>query len=114
VLSCKCESLPADVINKYKVNVMFVGHQHSYERSCPVYKSQCIPSGEATVHIVVGSAGANLERGGFSPKLGKWSAAHTDSWGYCRVTADAHTFNIEFVLNDSGTVWDSISLVPWQ
>ena len=25
-----------------KVNLMLVGHQHSYERSCPVYNGSCV------------------------------------------------------------------------
>lgn len=60
----------ADLIYKYRVNLMLVGHQHSYERSCAVFNKTCVPSGQAPVHIVVGSAGAGLETGGFSPLVG--------------------------------------------
>ena len=71
-----------------KVNLMMVGHQHSYERSCPVFNSSCVPAGASgTVHIVAGSAGATAERGGFSSALGNWSVAHVNDYGYLRIDA---------------------------
>ena len=70
------------LLAKHKVNLMLVGHQHSYERSCAAYGGRCVPPGQhGTVHLVVGSAGATLERGGFSPALGNFSMAHVDAWG---------------------------------
>lgn len=101
------------LFHQYKVNLMLVGHQHSYERSCPVYMGNCIPSGEGTTHIVVGSAGAGLETGGFSPIYGNFSVRHINDWGYCRIQATMDTFQIQFVKNDEDNVWDEVSLVPW-
>lgn len=54
---------------QYRVNLMMTGHQHSYERTCPLQNSACAPSGVGTVHVVVGSAGADLENGGFSTQV---------------------------------------------
>ncbi len=31
------------LIREYKVNLVLSGHQHSYERTCPVYNGACIP-----------------------------------------------------------------------
>lgn len=102
-----------DLINQYAVNLMLVGHQHSYERSCPVYKQECVPDGKAPVHIIVGSAGAGLETGGFSSALGNWSVSHTEQWGYCRVTATDQELIVQFVLNADGSVYDEVTLTPW-
>ena len=61
---------------------MLVGHQHSYERSCAAYQGQCVDDGRSgTVHIVAGSAGASIEKGGFSPKYGNISLRHLDDYG---------------------------------
>jgi hypothetical protein len=102
-----------DLINTYGVNLMLVGHQHSYERSCPVYFRRCVESGEATVHIIVGTAGAGVEQGGFSDKLGNWSLVHTEQYGYCRLTADVDSLFVEFIENFSGDVFDQVVLQPW-
>jgi len=102
-----------DLIYENKVNLMLVGHQHSYERSCAVYKRECQPDGKGTVHIVVGSAGAGLEPGGFSTALGKWSLARIQDWGYTRIAADDKSLNIQFLLNSSGEIFDEVTLLPW-
>jgi len=97
-----------DLINQYHVNVMFVGHQHSYERSCPVYKRECVLSGAAPVHIIIGTAGAGLES-----KLGGWSVSHVEAWGYGRVRATRDRMHIEFVLSTTGEVYDEVTLLPY-
>ncbi|RHZ05593.1 hypothetical protein DYB26_004676 [Aphanomyces astaci] len=88
-----------------------VGHQHSYERSCPVFNGMCVDEG--TVHIVAGSAGAELETSGFSPSLGKWSVAHVNAWGYLRAEVSKDKLHVAFVRNDNGNVYDEVTLVPW-
>eukprot|EP01044_Picomonas_judraskeda_P004619 COSAG03_NODE_411_length_8142_cov_5.225289_3_plen_219_part_00 len=51
------------ILRKYRVNLVLVGHQHSFERSCAVYEGRC--SEEGTVHVTVGTGGAGVERCGF-------------------------------------------------
>eukprot|EP00042_Codosiga_hollandica_P031311 m.189441 g.189441 ORF g.189441 m.189441 type:complete len:738 (-) comp53605_c0_seq1:112-2325(-) len=102
-----------DLLYKYQVNAMLVGHQHSYERSCQVYQSQCRSDGTGTVHIIVGTAGAGLETGGFSPALGDWSLVQLEQWGYNRIFATESTLTIQFVENMSNTIFDEVTLHPW-
>ena len=102
-----------------------MGHQHSYERSCAAYAGACVPPGEqGTVHMVVGSAGASLEKGGFDPRYGNFSMRHVNDWGYARLDANASRMLIEFVRTNAhkdsdgrhvppGQVWDAIELLPW-
>lgn len=108
------------LLKEYKVNLMLVGHQHSYERSCPVYNGTCAKDGmSGTTHMVVGSAGATHERGNFSNKLGNWSLKHVDDYGFIRVDANRSRLQVDFVrTNGQGNishvqVWDSVNVLPW-
>jgi hypothetical protein len=78
-----------------------------------VYKRECVPSGQATVHIIVGTAGAGLETGGFSNKLGNWSVSQLEDWGYNRIQATPTSMHVEFVRNSDGFVFDEVDLTPW-
>lgn len=98
----------------YKVNLVLVGHQHSYERSCAVRAGECTPDGVGPVHVVVGSAGAGLEQQGFSPAIGNWSVSHVNDWGYLRVDATEQALTLQFVLNRNGAVYDEVALQPWK
>ncbi|RHY82492.1 hypothetical protein DYB35_001464 [Aphanomyces astaci] len=99
------------LIQDVATRVYVVGHQHSYERSCPVFNGKCVDEG--TVHIVAGSAGAELETSGFSPSLGKWSVAHVNAWGYLRAEVSKDKLHVAFVRNDNGNVYDEVTLAPW-
>ncbi|EQC32020.1 hypothetical protein SDRG_10219 [Saprolegnia diclina VS20] len=99
------------LLRQYKVNLVLAGHQHSYERSCPVFNGTCVASG--TVHMVVGSAGAELEAQGFSPTIGPWSVAHINAYGYLRGRASKDRLHLEFVLNANGNVYDQVDLARW-
>uniref|UniRef100_M4B968 Purple acid phosphatase n=1 Tax=Hyaloperonospora arabidopsidis (strain Emoy2) TaxID=559515 RepID=M4B968_HYAAE len=98
----------------HKVNLMLVGHQHSYERSCAVRNGKCTKDGQGPVHIVIGSAGAGLEQQGFSNKLGDWSVSHVNDWGYLRVDSTEESMRVQFVLNRNGVVYDEVKLTPWK
>ena len=103
--------LPLSDISVFMMNDMQVGHQHSYERSCPVYQGNCVETG--TVHVVVGSAGARKESSGFSPLIGNWSVAHANEYGYVRLDSSYDTLDVEFVLNKNGDVFDSFTVPKW-
>jgi len=95
------------------VDLMLVGHQHSYERSCPVYSNECVANGRATVHVCVGTAGANLEHGGFS-HFYKFSTVHEeDSHGLLTLNATQQHIHVRFVRNNL-TVFDDFKVLPWK
>ena len=102
------------ILRKFRVNLVLVGHQHSFERSCAVYNGRCIEQG--TVHVTVGTGGAGVERCGFDStgQHGNFSVARANKWGYARVTATDEALNLEFVTNEDGAVWDTTTLRPWQ
>ncbi|KAF1336556.1 Calcineurin-like phosphoesterase, partial [Globisporangium splendens] len=103
-----------DLLWTYKVNAMLVGHQHSYERSCAVRNGKCTKDGVGPVHIIVGSAGAELETQGFSKDIGEWSVSHLNDWGYCRIETTEKEMTIQFVLNRNGAIYDEVTLARWD
>jgi hypothetical protein len=54
-----------------------------------------------------------LEGGGFSNVFGDYSVAHIEAFGYLRLEADSNTLTADFVMNDTGGVWDTVTLTKW-
>jgi hypothetical protein len=98
-----------------RVNLLLAAHQHSYERTCPVYGGRCLPpSSHGTVHVTAGTGGAAVERCGFDPKKGNFSVVRANKWGYLRIAAAATTLDVEFVDNSGqGIAWDQTTIRPW-
>eukprot|EP00475_Leptophrys_vorax_P014433 TRINITY_DN20779_c0_g2_i1.p1 TRINITY_DN20779_c0_g2~~TRINITY_DN20779_c0_g2_i1.p1 ORF type:complete len:627 (+),score=140.30 TRINITY_DN20779_c0_g2_i1:486-2366(+) len=78
-----------DVFMNYKVDLVLTGHYHQYERTCPVYNGTCYGSGEAPVHVIVGTAGIEKENdwgaSWFTPP--EWSLKRLAIFGYAQVEA---------------------------
>ncbi|CEG37960.1 nucleotide pyrophosphatase phosphodiesterase [Plasmopara halstedii] len=98
----------------HHVDVVFAGHYHSYERTCPVFGDRCIesPSGKAMapVHITIGSAGFTVDTAGFYRS--NWRKKGFLEHGYGRV----HIYNwthmhFEFVSNTERRVKDETWIV---
>lgn len=51
------------IFEKYKVDIVFSGHEHNYQRTCKILQGKCVENG--TSYIVTGGGGAPLY------KLGK-------------------------------------------
>ncbi|KAL6011046.1 hypothetical protein ACLOJK_001490 [Asimina triloba] len=53
---------------KYRVDIAFFGHVHSYERTCPIFQNTCVSPEKShysgvvngTIHVVVGGGGSHL------------------------------------------------------
>jgi len=98
-----------DLLYKYKVDLAIWGHQHSYERTCPVYKQKCVPDG--ITHIVVGTAGAELEDGDWNMGTYKeWSAFHWVNWGYLRISTSDELIQVQLLSNIDNSVVEEITL----
>jgi hypothetical protein len=99
------------LLGKYKVDVVFSGHYHAYERTCPVYQDKCRVSSktnkaQAPVYIMVGSAGADIDHTEYYNV--SWRAAAQMEYGYGRM----HIFNVthglfEFKRNKDQIIADS-------
>jgi len=101
------------LLYQYGVNLYFDGHQHSFERSCNVYRNVCLSDGTGTVFVTVGTAGASLEAGGFSNTLGNWSVAHTEQFGFTLVQVTEATMTVQFMLDADQSIYDEVTLYPW-
>ncbi|KAI9996581.1 hypothetical protein PInf_014313 [Phytophthora infestans] len=113
-VSYKFQEEVEDLIYEHRVNLMMVGHEHAYERSCPLYRKECVADGKGTVHIVVGSAGYPLGTEDFSDKYGKWSLRHVNDYGYLRIASSPEDMRVQFVLNKNGNVYDEFVIAPWE
>lgn len=99
---------------KYQVDLAIWGHHHSYQRTCPLFKSTCVVKGEheyaAPVHVVVGTAG-----GSFSLNIREnqpiWlKSLQTSVHGYLRLDVTATQLHADMVSNDKVVV-DSFQLL---
>jgi len=102
---------------KYKVDLAFYGHVHSYERTCPVYQSQCIVNAsnhysgpfQATTHVVVGGAGASLSE--FTTSKIQWSHFTDFDHGFVKLTAFNHSSLLfEYKKSRDGNVYDHFTI----
>ncbi|XP_068710159.1 uncharacterized protein [Montipora foliosa] len=99
-----------ELFYKYKVDLAFWGHYHSYERTCAVYKHRCQERGMGTTHIVVGSAGFSLDTEGYYDV--EWSRYHEINYGYGRVlVANKSALYYEWVRNKDDVVRDKVWLI---
>jgi len=94
-----------DVLHKYKVDIAWWGHYHSYERTCPVYQEECTAWGNGTTHITIGSAGASLDDVALYGK--PWSLYFDDDWGIGLITvANKTALHWEYIRNKDQKVVD--------
>ncbi|XP_050666890.1 acid phosphatase type 7 isoform X2 [Leptidea sinapis] len=109
------------LLQQYGVDVVIWAHEHSYERTWPLYDSkvyngsvdQPYRNPGAPVHIVTGSAGCQEETNKFKPAPAEWSAFRNSDYGYTRFLAPNHT-HIYFEQVDvekGGEVIDSVWVV---
>jgi hypothetical protein len=49
-----------DLLKLFNVDLVLWGHHHSYQRTCPVYRKECVQG--APVHVVIGMAGQSLSQ----------------------------------------------------
>ena len=96
-----------DLFYENQVDLAVWGHYHSYERTCAVHQRVCDPKG--TVHIVVGTAGYELDSA--SVNHYPWLLHYERNFGYLRVgVANVSTLCIEYVRNIDRTVGDLVWL----
>ncbi len=60
-----------------------------------MYQESCRNDGTGTVYLTIGTAGTPLETTGFNSSIGDWSLAHTESYGFARLSADLNAITIQ-------------------
>jgi hypothetical protein len=72
-----------DLLYKYEVDLAIWGHYHAYQRTCPVYRTQC---GQGPVHVTVGCAGAALDDAGlYNSSSTNYSQFFEERYGFGRL-----------------------------
>eukprot|EP00732_Lithocolla_globosa_P001308 Lithocolla_globosa_v1_NODE_625_length_3568_cov_66.349274.p1 type:complete len:594 gc:universal NODE_625_length_3568_cov_66.349274:1884-103(-) len=100
-----------DLLIEHDVDIALWGHYHSYERTCAVYQNRCQSHPrDGLVHITVGSAGAWLDNVGYYDV--EWRAYAAQEFGYARMSIGDDEMLLEYVQNNDGQVYDSITLTP--
>ena len=95
------------LLYKYKVDIAWWGHQHTHERTCKVYQTECVDDG--IVHIIIGTAGRSLDWNGYN--VTDWSVRQVKEYGFGRVTvANSSSLLFEMVGNEHHDVRDSLWL----
>uniref|UniRef100_K3WU61 Purple acid phosphatase n=1 Tax=Globisporangium ultimum (strain ATCC 200006 / CBS 805.95 / DAOM BR144) TaxID=431595 RepID=K3WU61_GLOUD len=114
------------LLGLFRIDIVFSGHYHSYERTCPVFDEACyyenatstrddksfgaISSVSAPVHIMVGSGGASVDDESYYSV--DWSRKVLQDYGYGRVHVyNASHLHFEFVSDTSEAVKDSVWIV---
>ena len=78
---------------RYGVDLEFWAHEHSYERTFPIFDYKVYPGSEnepyvnpgAPVHITTGSAGCQEEHDFYKHETAAWSATTHQDYGYSRL-----------------------------
>ena len=110
VVSLGIQSLLEDLLHEYKVDLALWAHYHSYEKTCAMYKNECIKGG--TMHIVIGTAGKEADLPPYFPVNWSLFRRHVDPYGYGRVTiANRSALHWEYFVNSEGRVVDDVWLV---
>jgi hypothetical protein len=92
----------------YEVDLALWSYHHSYQRTCPVYRGNCVDGG--TVHLVVGTGGAQLEQN--STETANWiEFMNNKNHGYVRLSISPDTLAIAFVSSERNATLDSTELL---
>jgi Calcineurin-like phosphoesterase/Purple acid Phosphatase, N-terminal domain len=91
---------------KHKVDMVFVGHIHDYERTWPMRGGRPVERG-GVIYVQAGGGGAELED--FAPTRSPFTAKLKSDWQYCLVAINGAT--LQFYAHDiEGRLFDTFEL----
>ncbi|CAL5013696.1 unnamed protein product [Urochloa decumbens] len=102
---------------KYRVDIAYFGHVHNYERTCPIYQSQCMTKEKnhysgtmnGTIHVVAGGGGSHLSE--YTTAIPMWSIFRDHDYGFTKLTAFNHSSLLfEYMKSSDGKVYDSFTI----
>ncbi|CAB3223364.1 unnamed protein product [Arctia plantaginis] len=112
------------LLKKYGVDLVIWAHEHSYERTWPLYDYKVYNGSKefpyvnpgAPVHIVTGSAGCQEKTDPFKEDPEAWSAFRSNDYGYSRLLArnKTHLYFEQVDVDLKGQVIDSFWLIKEQ
>jgi hypothetical protein len=102
-LSLRANLVP--VFDRHRVDVVFMGHDHNYERTVPLRADAPVAAGAGTVYVVTGGGGQSLRSVGTS----SFTAYAESAFHFTRVAVDGGVLALEMVRAD-GSVRDRLTL----
>lgn len=97
------------LFDQYGVDVVFMGHDHHYERTLPLRGDLFVAAGMGTTYITTGGGGAELY-----PVVAEPFTAYAESvFHYVRVRVDGSTL-VAQMIRDDGTIGDSVTIVKGE
>ena len=102
------------LFDEYAVDIVFMGHDHDYERTVPLRDDKEVSPGEGTIYITTGGGGASLRTAGRSD----FTAYAESEFHVTDVTVNGGMLRSEMVRSD-GVVRDAVvlskgSIVPCE
>ena len=93
------------LLDRHHVDLVFMGHEHHYERTWPLRGDVIVPAGEGTVYVTTGGGGHSIRPVGTSP----FTAYAESAFHFTRVHVDGTTLRLEMVRSD-GLIRDTMIL----
>jgi hypothetical protein len=108
-VSLGMQHLFEDLLYKYRVDLAFWAHYHSYERTCAVYKKKCVQDG--VTHITIGTAGKSEDTEPYIKEDWSLFQRKDNPYGYGRVMiANRSALHWEYFVNSEDRVVDEVWL----
>jgi hypothetical protein len=99
------------VLNQYKVDLVFAGHNHLYERSYPIIDGVVEPGSKYTYHVTSGCGGAAFSNQlADSPDLAMFATWHGQETMAACVTINDNRLVMQAIANADDRVWDVIEI----
>jgi hypothetical protein len=93
------------LFDRYAVDIVFMGHDHDYERTVSLFDDAAVEAGDGTVYITTGGGGASLR----SVDRSDFTAYVESEFHVTHVSVDGGRLRLEMVRPD-GRVRDSVVL----
>jgi predicted phosphodiesterase len=93
------------LFDRYHIAVVFMGHEHNYERTKPLYGDQIVGPGRGTVYVTTGGGGRDLQPVGTSD----FTADSESVFHFVRVAVQGDQLALEMIRVD-GSTGDSMKL----
>jgi len=91
------------IMLKYRVNLAFWGHHHSYQRTCPVFQENCGPSWWP-IHAVIGMAGCGLSQNIEEKQPLHFVKVNDQDYGFSRVFTNETTLHFQYFTNQQPNI----------
>jgi hypothetical protein len=97
------------IFDTYHADIVFAGHNHTYERSKSIKAGSVVADGVGTVYLTTGLGGAEFNAPG-SGSPGLFAYSYGSNTLAAVVTITGNTLNVQAITNTDGAVKDTFSL----